>query len=121
MKQLPLVDSLEEFLVELGTNLAERYPRVTDLFNWIMLQFGTLPDEEKQIVQNQIIDIHYAVKDRLGQFAVDEQTAERLAWLISFSFRGYQQVFVKMEVGQVVDLDAISYGRFLAKVVGHAV
>ena len=33
---LPQADSLEEFLVELGANLAERFPKVADRINWIM-------------------------------------------------------------------------------------
>ena len=34
---LPQADSLEEFLVKLGANMAERFPKVADRINWIML------------------------------------------------------------------------------------
>ena len=119
MRQLPSAGSLEEFLVRLGGNLADRYHRVADLFNWIMLEFAALPEEEKRIVQSQMFDIHHALKEQIGQFVVDEETADRLAWLVFCSFRGYQQVFVKMEVGQEVDLDPASYSQFLAQIVGQ--
>ena len=46
-RHLPQADSLEELVVKLGADLADRFPEVADRFNWIILQFGTLPDEEK--------------------------------------------------------------------------
>jgi AcrR family transcriptional regulator len=118
-RTLPQAESLEEFLVELGANLAERFPRVADRFNWIMLQFPTLPDEEKRILQDQVIGIQHALRERIGQYVADEETAERLAWLVYCSFLGYQQMFTKMEVERTVDLSAVEYSRFLAQVVGQ--
>jgi AcrR family transcriptional regulator len=116
---LPQADSLEEFLVRLGAHLAQRWPEVADRFNWIMLQFATLPDKEKRIVQNQLLGIQRALNERIGQYVADEATAERLAWLVYCSFFGYQQIFTKMEVGQRVDLGMEEYSRFLAQVVGQ--
>ena len=117
-KQLPVADSLEEFLIELSAVLAERFPRVADRFTWLMLQFPTLPDEEKRILQDQLLGIHQGLRERIGQHVVDGATADRLAWLVYCSFFGYHQIFTKMEVEQRVDLGAVDYGRFLADVVG---
>jgi AcrR family transcriptional regulator len=114
---LPQADSLEEFLADLGTNLAERFPRVADRINWIMLQFATLPDEEKQIVQNQVIGIQVALKERISQYVPDKETAERLAWLVYTSFLGYQQMFTKLEIAGRVDLSIDEYGGFMAQVI----
>ena len=114
---LPQADNLEEFLVKLGANMAERFPKVADRINWIMLQFATLPDEEKRIVQNQVLGIQLALKERISQYVADEETAERLAWLVYCSFLGYQQMFTKLEVGEMVDLNMEEYGGFMAEVV----
>ena len=117
-RTLPEAASLEEFLVKLSVVLAQRFPEEADRFNWIMLQFATLPDEEKRIVQNQVIAIPQALKERFCRFVADEEMAERLAWLVFCSFLGYQQVFTRLEVAGIVDLSMDEYGGFLAKVVG---
>ena len=116
---LPQADSLEEFLVKLGANMAERFPKVADRINWIMLQFATLPDEEKLIVQNQVIGIQLALKERISQYVPDKETAERLAWLVFSSFLGYQQMFTKLEIAGMVDLSMDEYGCFMARIVGQ--
>ena len=116
---LPQADNLEEFLVKLGANMAERFPKVADRINWIMLQFATLPDEEKQIVQNQVIGIQLALKERINQYVPDKETAERLAWLVFSSFLGYQQMFTKLEIAGIVDLSMDEYGGFMARIVGQ--
>ena len=118
--QLPQAESLEEFLIQLGADLAQRFPKVADRFNWIMLQFATLPDEEKRTLQNQVLAIQDALREQVSQYVADDATADRLAWLVYCSFLGYQQVFTKMEVGQMVDLSPADYGHFLAQVVGQS-
>ena len=115
----PQAESLEEFLIELSAILAERFPQVADRFNWLMLQFATLPDEEKRILQDQVIGIQRALWEKISQFVADEETADRLAWLAYCSFFGYHQMFTKMEVGRIVDLSAVEYGRFLAQVIAN--
>ena len=115
----PQAESLEEFLIELSAILAERFPQVADRFNWLMLQFATLPDEEKRILQDQVLGIQRALLEHIGQYVADRETAERLAWLVYCSLFGYHQMFTKMEVERRVDLDAVEYGRFLAQIVGQ--
>jgi AcrR family transcriptional regulator len=117
---LPQAASLEEFLIELGAILAQRFPKVADRFNWIMLRFATLPDEEKRILQNQVIGIQHGLREQISQYVADEETADRLAWLVYCSFLGYQQTFTKLEVGQMVDLSVADYGHFLAHIVGQS-
>jgi AcrR family transcriptional regulator len=114
---LPQAGNLEELLVKLGAYLAERFPEVADRINWIMLQFATLPDEEKLIVQNQVIGIQQALKERISHYVAGQETAERLAWLVLCSSLGYQQIFIRLEVAERVDLGTAEYGGFLAQVV----
>ena len=47
-------NSLEEFLVSLSALLVHRLPQMAERFNWILLQFATLPDEEKRIFQDHL-------------------------------------------------------------------
>jgi len=116
---LPEAENLEEFLIELSAILAERFPQVADRFNWILLQFPTLPDAEKQILQDQLLGNQRALRERIVRYVADEATADRLAWMIYCSIFGYQQIFTKIEVGRRIDLSAVDYGRFLAQVVGQ--
>jgi AcrR family transcriptional regulator len=115
--RLPQAESLDEFLVKLGGNLALRPPEVADRINWIILQFGTLPEEEKRIVQHQVLGIQHALREKIGGFVTGSETAERLAWLIFCSFLGYQQMFTKLEVGDMVDLSMEKFGGFMAEVI----
>jgi AcrR family transcriptional regulator len=116
-RTLPEADSLGDFLVKLSAVLAQQFPEVADRFNWMVLQFAALPGEEQRVVQNQVIGIQHALRERLLRYVADEEIADRLAWLVYCSFFGYQQMFTKMEVGRVVDLNPREYGSFLAQVV----
>ena len=115
-RQFPEAGSLEEFLIKLSAALAERFPRVADRFNWIMLQFPTLPDEEKRILQDQLLGIQQGLRERIGEYVADGAVADRLAWMVYCSFFGYHQIFTKMEVGRRVDLEPVEYGCFLAQI-----
>jgi len=110
-------DSLESLLIQLSQTLSRVMPRMTDRVNWLMLQFPTLPDEEKQFLRNQLFGFHEVLQAQIGRFVADDATADKLAWLIFCSFFGYQQVFTKMGVDQVVDMSLEDYGRFLAQVI----
>ncbi|MFN2290358.1 MAG: TetR/AcrR family transcriptional regulator [Anaerolineae bacterium] len=114
---LPQADSLAAFLADLGANLTARFPRVADSINWIMLQYSTLPDEDKRTVQEQVLGNQRALKGGISQYVADEKTAERLAWLVYCSFLGYQQLFTKLELAGTVDLSVAEYGGFLAQVI----
>lgn len=110
-------DSLESLLIQLSQTLSEVMPRMADRVNWLMLQFPTLPDEEKQFLRNQLFSFHEALQAQISRFVADDATADKLAWLIFCSFFGYQQVFTKMGVDQMVDMNLENYGRFLAQVI----
>jgi len=114
---LPHADSLEEFLVKLGTNLAEAFPKVADHMNWVMLEFATLPGDEKRIVQNRVLGNQRALKDQISRYVTNEETAERLAWLVYCSFLGYQQIFTKLELANMVGLSTAEFGGVLAQLI----
>jgi AcrR family transcriptional regulator len=116
---LPQAETLHQFLIQLGGLLAQRLPGMADRLNWIMLQFSTLPDTEKRLLQNQAISFQHALRERLHKYVEDAITADRLAWLVFCSFFGYQQMFAKLEVGRAVDLSLTEYTHLLAQVVGQ--
>jgi hypothetical protein len=90
---------------------------VADRMNWVMLEFATLPGDEKRIVQNRVLENQGALKDRIRRYLTDDETAERLAWLVYCSFLGYQQMFTKLELASMVDLSTAEFGGVLAQVV----
>ena len=120
LRSLPEADTLEEFLMELAGVLARRLPEVGKRINWIMLEFGALPDDEKQVFQDLLLGIPGALRERIGAYVHDDATADRLTWLIFCSFFGYQQIFAQMEMGQRVDLSMQEYGRLLAHIVDRS-
>ncbi len=113
-------NSLEEFLVSLSVLLVHRLPQMAERFNWILLQFATLPDEEKRIFQDHLRGFQQTLRSQISHHVADEGTADRLAWLIFCAFFGYQQIFTTMEMGQMVDLGPADYGGFLAQRIGQS-
>ena len=114
---VPQADSLQEFLVKLSTNLAEGFPKVADRMNWVMLEFATLPEDEKRIVQNRVLGNQRALKDQISRYVANGEIAELLAWLVYCSFLGYQQMFTKLELANMVDLSTAEFGGVLAQVI----
>ena len=117
--QPPQAENLEDFLIKLGADLDRRFPKVADRFNWILLQFATLPDQEQRLVQDQVLNLHRMLTEGISRYVADQETAGRLAWLVFCSSFGYQQIFAKLKLGQSVDLSTEAYSRFLAQMVGH--
>jgi AcrR family transcriptional regulator len=115
---LPPAESLQDFLLSLGGVLSQRLPEMSERFNWIMLQFGSLPDEEKRILQDQAIRFQRTLREQISRYVADEISADRMAWFVYSSFFGYQQVFAKLEMGRRVDFNLAEFGRFLAQAVG---
>jgi AcrR family transcriptional regulator len=116
-RTLPGADSLEAFLVKLGAELDERFPRMADRFNWVILQFASLPAEEKAIVQQQVLGTHAALQERMAEYVGHGQQAERLAWLVFCAFLGFQQLFTKLEVGRLANLGTAEYSQFMGQIV----
>jgi AcrR family transcriptional regulator len=114
---IPECRSLSEFMVALTSTLAPAVPRIADQVGWLVYQFPTLPAEEKNAVQSRIMRTHDALVRQLVPFTADGTEADRLAWLIFNAFVGYQQVFLRAEIGRVADLDLQAYGRFMAGLV----
>ncbi len=114
---LPQADNLSEFLIKLGTNVAQGCPKVADRMNWIMLDFATLPREEKRIVQNRLLGNQRVLKQQISRYVSDEPSAERLAWLVYCSLLGYQQMFKRLELADMVDLSIDDLGGALTQIV----
>lgn len=109
-------DNLESFIIGLSQNLNEALVHIADRVNWLLLQFPTLPDEEKAFLQEQIQGFHDALKLRISHFVTDEVMADHLAWFIFCSFIGYQQIFNSIGLGQGVAFSLEDYGRFMGSI-----
>lgn len=106
--------SLPEFISKFTSILAQNLPKMADQIGWLLLQFSNLPAEEKTSIQERILSRQAALKKQLICFTDDEAEAEKLAWMIFNTFMGYQQIFLKAEIGQRVDFDIQTYGQFIA-------
>jgi AcrR family transcriptional regulator len=113
-------NSPAEFVVELTSTLAPALPRMADEIGWLLFQFPTLPDEEKEVVQSRIMRTHDALRDRLARLTADEGEADRLAWMIFTAFIGYHQVFLKAEMAKRVGIDLPAYGQLIAELVARS-
>jgi AcrR family transcriptional regulator len=110
--------SLEEYLTRLATALSRSLPAVADQINWLMLQFPTLPEEEKQVLQGRLLFIQESIRGEIGRFVSEGAQADRLAWLVFSAFFGFFQLSIKMELGDSADLNLESFGDFLIQVIG---
>lgn len=111
-------DSLEEFLTRLATALSQSLPAVADQINWLMLQFPTLPEEEKRVLQERLLFIKESIRTEVSRFVSEGVQADRLAWLVFGAFFGFFQLSTKMELGESADLNLESFGIFLIQVIG---
>ena len=107
--------SLPEFIEKLTTVLTPAVEHMADEIGWILLQFPSLPEEEKKTMQARILETHTLLKKQIGCFTTDETEAEQLAWMIFNVFFGYQQVFFRAEIGERIDFDVQAYGHLLAR------
>lgn len=109
--------SLSEFIDKLTHTLAPVLPKRSEQMNWLMSQFGNLPEDQKLVVQSQILDTQQMLKGQIECFVDSEIEAERLAWLIFNAFIGYEQTFFRTEIGKRVDFSIHEYGQFIATMI----
>ena len=109
--------SLTEFLSRLTVALSQSLPAVADQMNWLMLQFPSLPDKEKKIVQGRMLGIQRSVREEIGRYVSEGAEADRLAWLVIGAFLGFFQLSTKMELGESVDLSLNTFGDYLTQMI----
>ena len=113
-------NSLEDLLIQFSQTLAQPLAGMASRVNWLMVEFASLPEEERTLLRNQLIDAHTALQAQIGRCVADEDRANRLAWLVFCSFFGYRQIFDSMGVGEAVAFDLEAYGRFMAQTISPA-
>lgn len=115
---LSQADSLESLIISMSQALSKNLPHTTDRVNWLLLQFPTLPNEEKQFLQDRaFFGLQSMLQKQISRFVDDESTAEKIGWMLFCSFFGHQQIFNKMEIGKRIDFSLEEYGRFLAQMI----
>ena len=109
--------NLPEFLSRLTAALAENLPTITDQMSWLLIQFPTLPETEKRILQDRLLNIQASIRGEIGRFLPDETEADIVAWLVFCAFYGFSQISTKMELGPAIDLTLEDLGLYLAQVI----
>ena len=111
---------LASFLRQLAQNFGSSIRRMTQRVNWLLLEFPTLPVEEQQFLLNQLFDFHATLQSQIAGLVADDETADRLAWMVFCSYFGYQQLFITMGLGQSVEFDLEDFGQFLTQMITTA-
>lgn len=118
--QFTETESLEEFLAQLSALLSERMAQTSSNLSWIMMQFDSLPDDEKSLIQDQILGFNQVANQQVSQHVSDPNEARMIAWLINCAFYGYRQFFSNLALGERVDLSPEEFGAFLTSVISKS-
>ena len=110
-------ESLEDFLTRFTQSVARGMPEIVRQINWLMLEFRGLQGEEKHYLQQQLLSLHTMIATEVARFVKDQTTATNTAWLIFCAMFGYEQLFITMEIDQVVPLGMDTFTQHLAQVV----
>ncbi len=113
MAEIPATN-LADLLQKLSHRISIVLPRITDRITWLLLDFPTLPETGKSFLRQQLLTIHNIFQGHIRPFVPDDATADRLAWVMYNAFIGYQQIFVKLDMQELVDFSPADYGTFLA-------
>lgn len=112
---------LNEFLLKLTEMMVQEIPRITDSLVWLLLEFPRLPEEERRILKEHIINFHNVIESELRRFITKEEDLANLAWISICAFFGFHQLFLKMGIGSIVRLDIKEFGNSLTKVLNAGV
>lgn len=114
------VESLPDLIVQISKTMGQAVTGMASRINWLIIEFPTLPEEEQELLRNQLLDFHTRLNTQIGRFVADDETVNRLAWLIFCAFLGYRQIFGSLGMGQVSGVSFEMFGQFLADTIGDA-
>ena len=109
--------NLEEFLLKLSQTLAKELPRVTDRLTWLTLEFSSLPENEQNLLREHLLKIHEIFQQGINRFVKNRSKASELGWIIFCAFFGYQHIFSKMGIKDLVKLENRRFGKTLTQIV----
>jgi AcrR family transcriptional regulator len=111
------VKNLQELLIMLGQSVAQAMPEILRRISWLQPEFPHLSDGEKAEVQSLFVSLQKGISSLLARFIEDEEARNHLSWLVFCAYFGYEQVFLKMEVNQLVPFNMEAFTQTLASVV----
>lgn len=115
--QFPDADNLESLLTQIHQRLDELMPHTGSYLNWLMVEFDTLPDEDRRLIQDQIIKVQQELQAQIARFVTDPLEAQQLAWLIYCMTFGYRQLFFKLAIGEREELPIALLGEFVTTMI----
>lgn len=118
--QLAESDSLESLLAQLYVRFGERMAQTSSNLSWLMVHIDTLPDEERHLLQDQVIGFQREMQRQFSFHVSDPDEAHRLTWLICCAFFGYRQLFSQLAIGEREELTPEEFGKFLIGIIGKA-
>lgn len=108
-------DNLQDFLARLTNTVMHEIPEILRKMNWLMLEFPSLREEERQFFWNKHCLFHDRLRDQIARFGPDIEEADKLAWILFCGFFGYGQIFITMGMES---LGVFSFPEFAQTMIG---
>lgn len=108
-------DSLCEFIRQITRRMAhEAQTSVLKYLRWIIIEFPTLSEEEKQHVHYKQGLFRQALLERIVEYVPDRHEAEQIAWTLMFTMFGYASLMVNLDLKSAVAFDEDEFIENLA-------
>lgn len=113
-------ETLEEFIRGVGHLLiTEANTAKLNHLRWLMTEYPTLSDEEKEHVHYKQSLFRHALIERIMRYVPDRREAEHIMWTIMFTLFGYTGLMVNLDVKSEVSFDEDAFIDSLAARLAH--
>ena len=110
--------SFSEFVERFGNMILHGTPDFLPSMNWLVLDFPRLSDVEKRHVHSLLLEMHQFVATKMARF-IEQQLAQKMAWMLICTYFGYDQLFVTLELDRVSDLKPDAFIQLTTRVLKH--
>jgi AcrR family transcriptional regulator len=115
LENLPQFNLMSELLVE----IIERYWKTDhgkpDPFYLLFSEYSHLSSDEKQLIQNTLLDKHKIITKLITAFIQDESEAQLITWIFMCCTFGYKLFFNFLDLKSVVNTSSMTFFEKLAK------
>jgi AcrR family transcriptional regulator len=112
-------DNLQDFLARLTNTVMHEIPEILRKMNWLMLEFSTLREEERQFFWNKHCLFHDRLREQIARFIPDVDEADKLAWILFCGFFGYGQIFITMGMQNLNVFSFPEFAQTMSSIVGQ--
>lgn len=98
-------DSLHDLVMRFGQGLVQfqATTRHVEKLRWAVSEFSTFTPDEREAVQEKQIIFQNRLREQVRRFVADDVTADGIAWVLMTVMFGYGQLFINLELAQVIE------------------